>query len=72
MSKWKVKQETTYRGSGHDAYAVPGDTTFFSPADPEKGFYEDRALTLEEVIEVLEQIDELTDVLRVVWKNTID
>ena len=59
MAEWEVRQETDYLEFVDDAYAVPGKVTFFSPAEPEAGFYDDRKMAIEEIPALLEKLDKL-------------
>lgn len=62
MPNWMVKQETEYLDFIDDAYSYPGQVTFFSPMDPEKGFFVDRELDPEETAEILMRIDEISQI----------
>lgn len=68
MTKWIAKQETEYLELGYDAYQTLGALTFFSPASPEEGFYDDRELGPEEVVEILMRLDEVFKIME--GKNT--
>ena len=66
--KWIVRQETKYLELDHDAFAIPGAITFFSPASPEEGFYDDRELRPEGVAEILTRLDEVYTMIKR-WNN---
>lgn len=63
MTKWIVKQESQYIEMQYDEFEYPGPVTFFSPASPEEGFFNDRELDPQEVAEILMRFDEIVKIM---------